>query len=97
MHKDHAKDGLVAMSVSVDDIADRDRPLKFLQKQQTPFANYLLDEPGERWQEHWNISLVPAVLLYRDGKKLAQFDFEDPDKQFTYDDIEKAVVKLLGK
>jgi hypothetical protein len=40
---------------------------------------------------------VPAVLLYRDGKKLAQFDFEDPDKQFTYDDIEKAVVKLLGK
>jgi thiol-disulfide isomerase/thioredoxin len=97
MHKQFAKDGLVAMSVCVDELKDQEASLKFLKKQQATFPNFLLDEPTDHWQDHWNIKAIPAVFLYRDGKKIAQFDYDDPDNQFTYDDVEKAIVKLLGK
>lgn len=94
MHKDHAKDGLVTMSVTVDDIKDSDRALAFLKGQQATFANFLLDEETETWQEHWKFTSIPAVMLFKDGKKLRQFDYDSPE-QFTYDDVEKTVVKLL--
>ncbi len=97
MHQRHAKDGLVCISVSVDELKNQEAALKFLKKQQAAFPNYLLEDRAEVWQEHWNIVAIPAVFLYRDGAKIAQFDYEDPDKQFTYDDVEQAVVKNLVK
>jgi thiol-disulfide isomerase/thioredoxin len=97
LHKERAKDGLVCISVSVDEPEDHAKALKFLEKQQAMFANYHLDERAETWQDHFNIKGIPAVVLYRDGKKLAQFDHDDPDNQFTYADVEKAVSKFLQK
>jgi len=44
MHKKYGKDGLVCMSVSVDQLDDKDKAHKFLKSKGATFANYLLDE-----------------------------------------------------
>ena len=96
LHQKYAKDGLVAMSVSVDTPEDRGKALDFLQKQKATFANYWLDEKGKFWQEKLDITGPPAVFVFdRQGKRAGKFDTNDSDKTYTYDDIEKLVQQLL--
>src|SRR5581483_414320 len=97
MHEKYAKHGLVCIPVAVDEPEDHAAALRFLQKQRSPFANFHLQDRAEVWQDHWNIKAIPAVFLYRDGKQLARFDVDDPDNQFTYADVEKAVIRFLKK
>src|SRR5262249_37610099 len=50
LHRQYAGQGLVAVSVALDDPADekaRERALKFLKAQQATFTNVLLDEQPE--------------------------------------------------
>ena len=96
MHQRYAPDGLVCMSVSVDEVGNKDKALKFLQERQADFGNYLLDEDTEVWQNKWKITATPAVFVFdRDGKLARQFDSEDPDHPFDYTDVEPLVRKLL--
>jgi thiol-disulfide isomerase/thioredoxin len=97
LHRQYAKDGLVCVSVCVDELKNREAALKFLTKQRADFTHYLLTNRAEDWQDHWNISAIPAAFLYRDGKLIARFDSDDPDHQFTYEDVDKAVAKLLKR
>jgi hypothetical protein len=93
MHHKYAKDGLVCVSVTVDDKDDRDKCLAFLKLQQATFPNYLLDEPAEVWQPKLDASAPPTVFVYgRDGKQVKKFTTEEP---FTYADVEKVVAPLL--
>jgi hypothetical protein len=95
MHNEYAKDGLVCMSVSVDDPDDRDKALEFLKKQKADFANYLIDEPGEVWEKKLDVPAPPAVIVFgRDGRRVKTFTTE-ADGQFTYEDVEKVVAPLL--
>jgi len=97
MHKKHGKDGVVCMSVSVDLVEDKDKALKFLRAKGATFANYLLDDETQVWQDHWDLSGPPAVLVYgRDGKLARRF-VNDANGQYTYADVEKFVQKLLNK
>ncbi|SRR6266540_1463292 len=99
MHEKYGKDGLVCVSVSVDDAEDkdaRDAVLTFLQAKKATFTNYLLDEKTEVWQSEWTMKAPPVVRVYgRDGKLARQFDNDDPDNQYTYEDVEHLVRKLL--
>jgi hypothetical protein len=96
MHQQFAKDGLVALSLTVDDPEDaeaKERALKFLKKQNATFGNYLMDEPAETWQTKLDVSAPPAVLVYgRDGKLVKRFK---SDEEFTYKDVRKVVEPLL--
>jgi hypothetical protein len=93
MHHKYANDGLVCLSVSVDDIDDKAKTLAFLQKQKAVFTNYLIDEPGEVWEKNLDAGAPPTVLIYgRDGKRVKKFTTEDP---FTYEDVEKVVAPLV--
>ena len=72
MHKKLEKDGLVVISLSVDDVADKDAALEFLTKQKATFTNLLLvdklknEEAGDKKLVH---SLPPIVHVFgRDGK-----------------------------
>jgi hypothetical protein len=97
MHERYGKDGLVCASVSVDDVADRDKALAFLKSKKAMFANYLLDEKAEVWQNEWEFTAPPAVRVYgRDGKLARKFDNEDPKNPFDYADVEPVVRKLLN-
>jgi thiol-disulfide isomerase/thioredoxin len=98
LHQKYAKDGLVAMSVSVDDEgAPHDAALKFLQKVKATFRNYRIDEPKSVYQEKWDFNGVPAVFVFdRQGRRAGKFTNDDPDKPFTYSkDVVPLVEKLL--
>jgi thiol-disulfide isomerase/thioredoxin len=97
LHRRYAAAGLVCVSVSLDDADKQAAPLKFLKAKGATFPNYLLDEPAGTWQKIFDINGPPAVFVYqRDGKLARRFDHNDPDKQYTYADVQKLVQKLLG-
>lgn len=97
LHHRHAKDGVVCVSVTLDEPKQRDTALSFLQSKGATFPNYLLDE-GEAGWDKFNLKGIPAVFVYdRDGQLARKFTGDDPDNQFTYADVEKLVNELLGR
>jgi hypothetical protein len=93
MHHKYAKDGLVCISVSVDETENGPKALAFLNKQGATFANYLVDEPTEVWQKKLDVGYPPSVIVFgRDGKRVKKFT---ADESFTYEDVAKVVEPLL--
>jgi hypothetical protein len=95
MQRTHAKDGLVCLTVSVDEPKNRHAALDFLKQQGAAFPNYLLDEAVRFWQDKWDINGPPAVFVFDRQNRWAKFDTSDPDKPYTSDDVEKVVERLL--
>ncbi len=97
MHKKYARDGVACVSVSVDQVEDKERALKFLKAKGATFANYLLDEDNPSvWQEYWDTNGPPAVFVYDPAGKLARAFRNGPEEHYTYDDVETFVRKLLS-
>ncbi|MFL5339192.1 MAG: TlpA family protein disulfide reductase [Gemmataceae bacterium] len=96
MHQERARDGVVCMSVTVDDTDDQAAALKFLQKQQATFENFLIDEPAETYQKHYDFGAVPLILVFgKDGKLVKKFNAKSKDTAFTYKDVRQVVESLL--
>jgi thiol-disulfide isomerase/thioredoxin len=97
LHQKYAKEGFVAVSVSLDDPTDDEakaKALKFLQAQKATFTNLLLDEKPEVWQAKLKIDGPPLVMVFaRDGKLEQKF----VDKAVDYAAIGKLVAELLKK
>ena len=70
MHRRYAADGLVCMSVSVDEEANKPKALKFLVAQKATFANYWMDEKWDVWQEKWGLKAPPAVFVFVEAQHL---------------------------
>ncbi|MFI5456673.1 MAG: TlpA family protein disulfide reductase, partial [Isosphaerales bacterium] len=69
---------------------------KFLKQKKAVFTNVLLDENFGEGFEKLNINSIPAVFVYGpDGKEVKRFTMDDTKNQFTYEEVEKAVVALL--
>ena len=96
MQRKYATDGLVAMSVSLDDPADpeaKEKVLKFLRSQDAAFDNFMLNEKAEFWQQKLGFDGPPCVIVFDQHGALAK-QFKD---EFTYADVEKLVKPLLGR
>ena len=94
MHKKYSKDGLAAMSVSLDDPSDAKamkRVEDFLKKQKATFRNFVLKEKSEVWQEKLEIDGPPAVFVFDRAGKPKKFAPAD------YEEIEKYVGRLMRK
>jgi len=93
MHKKYAKDGLVAISVSLDPLADdpqvKDKVLKFLRSQDAAFTNLLLDEPFGFWQDKLRFNSPPCYYVF---SRLGRWTVFHPDEE-KFD--QQAVVKLV--
>ena len=87
MHRKYAKQGFVAVSVSVDDAEDKEKALKFLQSQNASFTNYMIDD-APLTMRYFGVKGIPSVFVYdRDGQMAGPFH--------EYDTVEKAVKGLL--
>jgi thiol-disulfide isomerase/thioredoxin len=99
MHQKYARQGLAVVSLTLDDPSDARavrEAKKFLEQKKAVFTNYLLDEEAGAGYEKLNINAIPAVFLFGpDGKEVRRFTLDDPDNQFTYDEVEKVVAGLL--
>lgn len=97
LHRELEFQGLVCMSVSVDEPEAKEEAAAFLKEHNASFANYLIEDEPDAWWDKWNIKGIPVVLVFdRDGKLSKKFDKDDPDNQFTYADVEKHVKELLA-
>jgi thiol-disulfide isomerase/thioredoxin len=93
----YKNDGLVAVSVALDDPSDaeaRGRIVKFLEKQKAGgLTNLQLDEPAELWQQKLGIKGPPCVYVFnREGRIANKWD-----DNVDYAEIEKAVAELMKK
>ncbi len=99
MHKKYAPKGLAVISLSLDDPTDKAavaEAQRFLEEKKATFTNILLDENFGDGFDKLNINGIPAVFIFGpDGKEVKRFTMDDPNNQFTYDDVEKAVAHLL--
>jgi thiol-disulfide isomerase/thioredoxin len=100
MHRKYADKGLAVASISFDDPANAKQvedAKAFLREQKATCTNFLLDEAEGVGFEKFGVNGIPAVFLYGpDGKELKRFTMDDSRNQFTYDQVEKTVVELLG-
>ncbi|MEO6807760.1 MAG: TlpA disulfide reductase family protein [Isosphaeraceae bacterium] len=99
LHHKYAGQGLAVASLTLDPTDDA-RALtdarKFLNSQKAVFPNYLMNEEEGVGYEKLNINAIPAVFLYGpDGKEIKRFTLDDPDNQFTYEQVEAYVSALL--
>ncbi|MCA1685665.1 MAG: TlpA family protein disulfide reductase [Planctomycetia bacterium] len=99
MHRKYAGKGLQVVSLSLDDTSDAkavEEARKFLEAQKAPFLNLLLDEEFGYGFEKLEVNAIPAVFVYDpDGKLVKKYTLDDPNDQFTYEDVEKDVKSLL--
>ncbi|CAN5159614.1 hypothetical protein BH10PLA2_BH10PLA2_08610 [soil metagenome] len=100
LHDSKGKDGVVCISVTVDDKENREAALKYLQKQNASMTNFWLDEDPKVWGDKWKVKAVPVVFVFdKKGKPAKKFsnDVPDPSKPegFTYADVNKVVDQLL--
>ena len=96
----YGSDGKEVKRFTMDDPSDKGAVTaaeQFLKDKRATFTNVLLDEPFPDGFDKLNINAIPAVFLYgSDGKEVKRFTMDDPDNQFTYEDVEKTVAGLLG-
>jgi hypothetical protein len=101
MHRKYAKDGLAAVSVSLDDPADsaaRNRALAFLQKQHAAFTNVLLNEKPEVFQTKLKIDGPPCVYIFnRDNRYVLKRDGTGDAGRIDYELFEKTIRDLLAQ
>jgi len=69
LQKKHEKDGLVVLTVTLDELSEKDDALDRLKKKKVPLTNFLLDEPPLLLQQKLRVEAVPAVYLFdRQGR-----------------------------
>lgn len=99
MHARYAGKGLAVASISFDNPADSKAVAEataFLKQVKAGFTNVLLDEEDGAAFELFDLNAIPAVFLYGpDGKEVRRFTMDNPDRQFTYEQVEKVVNLLL--
>lgn len=97
--KKYGSRGLAVLTLSTDDPEDPQavaRAKDFLLKQKAFRVKNYLDATFLDAFEHFDFTTMPAVLLYdRDGKLLKKYTWDDPDHQFTYDEVDRSVAAYL--
>lgn len=100
MYGTYADRGVQFVSMSLDDRGDEaavDRAREFLERQRATFPNFLMDEKVLEGFEKLDLMTVPAVYVYApDGTLFRKLTADHPDRQFTEEDVETAILELLG-
>ncbi len=100
MHEKYADQGLRVISVSFDDTSspnDVKAAGEFLKSKHAGFENYVFSDGLGETYEFFDVNAIPAVFVYGpDGKEIKRFTLDDPDNQFTYDEVEAYLKGLLA-
>src|SRR5262245_35571510 len=97
MQKQYGGEGLVVLTVSLDDLADKDEDfyklaVKILTDKKVALSNYVLDEKRDLWQKKLNADAVPVTFVFnREGRIAQRFNEDVKDKKV----LDKLVEDLL--
>ncbi len=98
MHHKWAKDGLVAITVNLDDLEAQTAEerlatvKKVLTNKKASMANIILDEPVEFWQEKFGLAGYPFLFVFNRQGKWTRFGDEG---EINYKAVDNLVVELL--
>lgn len=99
MQRHYHKQGVRFVSMCLDEHDDAPSIAKgqrFLQKINAQFEHYLMDENLMQAFEMLDLIGIPAVSIYdRSGKERYRLTGDNPNKQFTDEDVEAAIKTLL--
>lgn len=99
MQKKYGAKGLNVISLTIDDPKDAKavkEVRKFLNEQKATITNLILDEKEDDRYEKLDLNVIPAVFLYDpSGKLIKRYTYDDPNDQFTYDQVESEVAAFL--
>lgn len=97
LSKKYSGDGLVALSVSLDNADDKDTRTKvdaFLQQKQAAFTNLISQGDPDDWYNALKIGGIPCVFVFdRENRRVQKLVGEQVD----YKAIETEVARLLKK
>jgi thiol-disulfide isomerase/thioredoxin len=96
LHEKYGNEGLVCISVSLDNPAEKDRlprVIKFLESRKAYFTDVLLDEDQDFWLTKLNFKGPPCVYVFNREGKWVRFVAEDD----PYTKVEKLVAAWLKK
>jgi thiol-disulfide isomerase/thioredoxin len=97
LHDKYAKDGLVAVTVQVDDEQkDREKGAKWLRDNKVPAINVTLDESGELANKKMRLTSFPTLFVFNRDGKFVQFPRENEDK-IDPQEVDKLVLEFLKK
>jgi thiol-disulfide isomerase/thioredoxin len=101
MYEKYRDQGVTFVSVCLDDPGDNqaiEQARRFLAEQQATFPNYLITENTADAFEKLDLMTIPAVFIYgADGTRRYRLTADDPNDQFTDQDVEDAVRELLAE
>ena len=96
-----SRQGIRFVSISLDDRSDPaalELAHKFLIQQNATMDNYRMDEIVPDAFDKLGIQGIPAVFLYdRQGNLRYRLTGDDPNHQFTNEDVDRAVQNLLAE
>jgi hypothetical protein len=97
MHKKYGGDGLVAVSVALDNPKDqkiRARVDTFLQQKQASFTNLIAEGDPDDWYNRLKIGAVPCVFVFdRDNHRAKKLSGEEVDYKIVESEVEKLIKK----
>ncbi len=95
MQKDHAADGLVVISVSLDEVRHQPEKkqsvIQVLKQVNSQMHNIILDEDFALLQTKLRMESIPCAFVFNRDGKWVQFQ----EEQFRHDLIEQTVVQFL--
>ena len=99
MNKKYAGKGVTFISLLLEDPEEPEAIVmakKFLVKQQADFKHYFMNENLMLSFDKLDLLGIPAVFIYgKDGKLYQRLTGDNPNKQFTEDDIKNTIEKLI--
>lgn len=99
LHEKYGRQGIRFVSMDLDDKSDPqalNRAREFLVKHNAAFDNYRMDEVVPDAFEKLDLLGIPAVFIYdRAGRLLYRLTGDNPNKQYTNEDVDRAIEQLL--
>lgn len=98
LHEQHEKDGLVVVSVSLDDADYRDSAAEFLKSQGATFTNLISQDGGSQAAyEGFQISALPFYAIFDAQGQRHDLTSEDPEKSLTPEALDQKVADFLSQ
>ena len=101
LHRNYAQEGLVVISVSIDDMhrgdyqQTRGRIQDFLQRQGAEFTNLILDEQHDLRQEKLRVKSIPCYYVFNRQGKWTQFGGNENAEKLDNAAMDRMIVGLL--
>ena len=99
LHKKYARQGVQIVSLNLDDHNDKQAlatASRFLNSIDAHFDHYHMDENLMQAFEKLDLIAIPVVIIYdRQGTQRYKLTGDNPYKQFTDKDVERAIQDLL--